>query len=175
MRPALLVAAAAFAIACRRDEGETASSRMVVASVPASSGLANVATSLRPLRWIEGTWRGHPTTGTPGSVFYERYRLVNDSTLNVENSSDSTFAKSKNTHVQLRSGIGLSVLDDESDEPVTWILSAIGSDSARFTPDPNAKNSFSWRRIDDHQWIARVEPTDSGHPVTEYLMERLSK
>ena len=126
------------------------------ASAPPTRTPPVVGGNLGQLRWIEGTWRG---TGVTQPPFYERYRLVDDSTLVVEGFPDSTIAAANDvTRFRLRGGI-LTSAPGASGEPTAqtprYVASTLSSDSVRFEPLVGVQNSFVWRRgTTANDWVA---------------------
>ncbi len=120
--------------------------------------------NLRQLAWIEGTWRG---TGVGQPPFYERYRLVDDSTLVEQSFADSTLATvTETSRFALRAGALTSIPGATGDAPdgaARWYGSALSNDSVRFEPLVRARNSFVWQRgPTPDEWLARLSWPASG-------------
>ena len=161
--------AALLLLACQpADTPEEAASR----ARPAPSGAPTPATvtpsQFQTFRWIEGTWRG---TGGGVDPFYERYELVDDSTLRRVSFSDSTLASvSDSARIGLRAG---RVLDPAADPE--WHVTAFDSASWRFESIEHAGRALTWRRTTPDRWTATLESRDAdGNPQERfYTLERL--
>ena len=136
-----------------------------------------VGRNLRALRWIEGSWRG---TGETQAPFYERYRLVDDSTLVTEGFTDSTLATvTETTRFALRGG-ALTSIPGATGEPAAgvarWYASSLTGDSVRFEPLSAVRNSFVWRRgASANDWVAVLSwPASAARPARHvtYTMRR---
>lgn len=119
------------------------------------------------LRWLEGTWRG--SAGGEGA-FYEGYRFINDTTIEIEFFTDSTLSKSN--------GSGMVRLSDNSiingAGSTFWSATSVDNTSIHFAPKQNASNYFSWEKESNDVWHARLKNVDSqGRQIeTVYRMER---
>jgi len=114
---------------------------------PVAARLA--ASDLRALRWIEGAWRG---TGDGQAPFYERYRFVDDSTLDVESFADSTLAKATDvTRYALRGGRFAN-----EGSGAQWVAVSRDGSAISFAPVRGARNSFTWRPESRDLWIATL-------------------
>lgn len=164
-----IFAAALLILACQpadRPAEAPAAGRSAAAAMPAVVTPADFAT----FRWIEGTWRG---TGGGVDPFYERYRLLDDSTLLRLSFSDSTLGTvSDSTRIGLR---GSQVLDP-ADDP-EWHATAFDSTSWRFESREHAGRAFTWRRTSPDSWTATLESRDAaGNPQQRiYTLERLAE
>jgi hypothetical protein len=122
---------------------------------------------LKKLQWIEGRWRGE----APGqSPFYEQYRFVNDSTLEITYFADSAFTNSSGRgRVYLSVGRVYHVSG-----PGQWGASHIDDSGAFFVPERNANNSVSWMFKSPDLWIATLRSSATGQEqVTIYQMRRI--
>lgn len=131
----------------------------VASSPPERAAPATVTPAgFRTFRWIEGTWRG---TGGGVDPFYERYEVIDDSTLRRLSFSDSTLATvGDSTLIGLR---GTRVLDP-ADGP-EWHATAFDSVSWRFESIAHPGRAFTWRRTSTDSWTARLESRDAaGNP-----------
>jgi hypothetical protein len=119
------------------------------------------------LRWLEGAWRG--SDGGKGA-FYEGYRFMNDTTIEVEFFTDSTLSKIN--------GKGMVRLSDKSiingAGSTFWAATSVDDRSIHFAPKQNVSNYFSWERESNDVWLARLKNVDSqGRQIeTVYRMER---
>jgi hypothetical protein len=119
------------------------------------------------LRWIEGSWRG---AAQGEAAFYEGYRVVNDSTVEMTYFADSTLARSTGTAVVAFRG-GRIVHEAGG---AVWAVAAIDSAGWHFVPVERARNRFSWARVSDHAWTAALlNPLQGGgERTTLYRLER---
>ena len=161
LAPALLI------VACHpadRPEGTpVASTPAAERAVPATVTPAD----FRTFRWIEGTWRG---TGGGVPPFFERYELVDDSTLRRLSFSDSTLATiSDSVRIGLRGGRVLDPVENPE-----WHVTAFDSTSWRFESLEHAGRAFTWRRSPPDGWTALLESRDAvGNPQERvYTLQR---
>ena len=107
------------------------------------------------LRYLEGDWRG---SGYEGGPFYESYRFVNDSTIEMTPWTDSTMTTPREqSQYMLREGvIGTSK---------GARLVSVNEDGHRFET-----TSYGWtfRQISPDRWTAQVGPS------TVYTMDRIT-
>jgi len=119
------------------------------------------------LRWLEGTWRGS-AGGKDG--FFEGYRFINDTAIEIEFFADSTLSKVN--------GKGMVKLADKAiingGGSTFWAATLVDDRSVHFAPMQNVSNFFSWEKESQDVWIARLKNTDSlGKQIeTVYRMER---
>jgi hypothetical protein len=166
-----ILAAALLLLACspaeRRDQETSAP--------PSPAGARAAPATVTPadfqaLRWIEGTWRG---SGGGVDAFYERYELVDDSTLRRYSFADSTLgAVSDSARIGLR---GNHVLD-----PIhapEWQVTSFDSTSWRFESIGHAGRAFTWRRETADSWTAILESRDAGGNPQQhvYTLVRLAE
>lgn len=103
------------------------------------------AADFRGLKFLEGRWRG---TGyqTP---FFESYRFVNDSTIEMHSAPDSTFRESKpGSRIEFRAGTIYM-----GDGPSRSAVTSIDKDGYRFTA-LNGRGAFVWKRENANEWTA---------------------
>jgi hypothetical protein len=111
------------------------------------------------LEFLEGKWRGHGYK-TP---FFESYRFVNDSTIEMRTSEDATFAKTTpGSRIVWRNGSVYS----ESDGKAGYAVTRIDIAGHRFSAI-NRPGWFVWKQVSANEWTAVL----SGGAV--YRMERL--
>ena len=125
------------------------------AAAPAKVTLADFA----GLRFIEGTWKG---SGYAPGPFYETYKFVNDSTIQMFSWTDSTFTKkSDSTTYMFRNG---EIRSRNGEAAVVRI------DSAGYHFRRVAGQSPGWvfRRISADRWTATL---NNGRTV--YTLDRL--
>jgi hypothetical protein len=132
------------------------------------TGATITAEQLRSLRWIEGTWRG---AGDSTSVFNERYRFIDDSTLVVD---DPTKPSESPTRFELRRGrFG-------TNGPARWVAVQLLGGAVTFAPVSGARNFFIWRPVSTSRWVAELawlppmDPERPGRMPVRYQMDRIN-
>lgn len=136
--------------------------------VPPAAGRYALADFAR-LGWLVGSWRGRLPDGRS---FYERYRLVSDSTIAMRSFEDSTFDRATDSaRITLRAGI---VADEGS---ARWIATRLDSSGVDFASERDASNNFTWARESPNRWKAILNSTDrSGKTQTVvYPMQRIRR
>ena len=125
------------------------------------------SSDLKKLQWIEGRWRGEAPGQAP---FFEQYRFVNDSTLEITYFADSAFANSSG-----RGRVYLSVgRIYHVSGPGQWGASHIDDSGVYFVPERNASNSVSWTFKSPDLWTATLRSSATGQEqVTTYQMHRI--
>ncbi|HEY9230082.1 MAG TPA: hypothetical protein VIP11_25745 [Gemmatimonadaceae bacterium] len=124
-------------------------------------------TDFRKLRWLEGTWQGT----SPGQQnVYERYRFVNDTTIEITYFGDAALSRETGTgRVYLTIGRIYHTFG-----PGRWGATRIDGSGAYFVPQVNARNSFDWAKEDADSWTSTLRSSATGHEtVTVYHMRRL--
>jgi len=156
VRTGLLALAAVASTACRTPD-QTAQPRFTVAD-------------FSRLRWLAGDWQSK----TPGGrSFYDRYRVIDDSTMQQATFSDSTFRMSKDSAViGLRGGL---VIDRANGAP--WLATRIDSSGVTFQSQAAAANRFVWTRVSPDHWTTELFLTDpaGGATRTLYQVERVKR
>jgi hypothetical protein len=119
------------------------------------------------LRWLEGTWKA---TAPGEREFYERYRFVNDSTIEITYYGDSTFSRETgNGRVYLSVGRVY-----HTSGPGRWGATTIDTSGIYFVPQVNAHNTFSWSYQSKDAWTATMRSGYSGRErVTVYQLQRV--
>ena len=121
------------------------------------------------LRWLDGSWRGRLPNG---SYFYERYRVVNDSTIAMRGFADSLFARvTDSSSITFRGGTVAS------EGGTRWVATRLESSAVDFASESNAANNFTWTRESGDRWTATLRSTErDGRPRTiVYPMERVRR
>lgn len=116
----------------------------------------HTAADLQALRYLEGDWRG---SGYEGGPFYESYRFVNDSTIEMTAWTDSTMtAEGKRSQYMLRDGV---IRTSDGARLVT-----VDEDGHHFQGQ-----SYRWtfKQLSPDRWTAQVGPS------TIYTMDRIAK
>ena len=167
MKGALLTALLALA-GCTRD-GTRADTAAANTPLPADAGTFTLQ-DFQQLRWINGMWRGFMPDG---SRFYERYRVIDDSTMVMHAFPDSTFGTpSDSSRIMLRDG---RVVNDGGS--ARWVATRLDSTGVDFTPHFGAPNRFTWARESETQWSATMRWTDeTGRPqVRTYALHKFGR
>jgi hypothetical protein len=116
------------------------------------------------LRWLEGDWQG-----TGGQrPFYERYDMLNDSTIQIHYYVDSTRTEERGRgSVFLSQGVIYHTADG-----ATWVAVQLDSTGIHFAPYRGADNSFRWTRISPTAWEAVLQ--FEGGREARYELTRIS-
>jgi hypothetical protein len=169
MRPFRALLASLVLSACAGDSTPKSDSAGANAPLPADAGTFAVA-DFQQLRWMNGMWRGFMPDG---GKFYERYRVIDDSTMMMHAFPDSTFGTpSDSSRIMLRDG---RVINDGGS--ARWVATRLDSVGVDFTPHYGAPNRFTWARESETQWSATMRWTDeSGRPQTRtYALHKFGR
>jgi len=158
---ALIVAAIAVAAGAPISVASGQSSQRGQPTTPFGLG------DLGKLRWMEGTWKA---TASGEQTFYERYKFLNDSTIEITYYNDSTFSRATgNGRVYLSVGRIYHTFG-----PGRWGATTVDSAGVYFVPQTNAQNTFAWSRKSGDAWTATLRTGYSGRErVTVYEMQRV--
>ena len=116
---------------------------------------AYAVADFQALRYLEGDWRG---TGYAGGPFYESYRFVNDSTIEMTAWSDSTMtAPRERSEYALRSG--------EIRTGSGGRLARVDENGHHFQ---SGSSTWTFRQVSPDRWTAQVGPS------TTYTMDRIA-
>jgi hypothetical protein len=144
--------------ACSSDGREDAAESAAQQPGPADSSAATAAhtiADLQTLRYLEGEWRG---SGYQGGPFYESYRFVNDSTIEMTAWSDSTMTTpQERSEYALRNGV---IRTDNGGR-----LVGVDQDGHHFR---RGSSAWTFRQVSADRWTARVGPS------TTYTMDRVT-
>jgi hypothetical protein len=122
----------------------------------------------RQLQWIAGSWRG---SGGAYPAFFEEYRVVDDSTIQMRAFSDSTFSVvSDSSWIELRSGQVRSRGGDRQNVAI-----ALSSDSVRFARPGIAHGGHTFTRSSADEWTATLHPGSPEGQPTVYVMRRVQR
>ena len=95
-----------LACGCRGDADDERPAPPAQGSEPASAAAAlsgQTAADFQVLRYLEGNWRG---SGYAGGPFYESYRFLNDTTIEMTAWTDSTMTTARERRrYELRDGV----------------------------------------------------------------------
>lgn len=167
---ALIVGALLASVACTGGDSKASDSHAVVAATQRRGQPRFTAADFAHLAWLAGDWRSR----TPdGKWFYDRYRVIDDSTMKEAGFSDSTFRTQKDSAViGLRAGV---VLDRSNGAP--WVATGIDTNSASFESQAAAANHFVWTRQSSDRWTTQIFTTDRKGVETRtvFQVERAKK
>jgi hypothetical protein len=107
-----------------------------------------------------------------GGHFYERYRLLDDSTIAMSAFPDSLFARATDSsRVAIRGG---TVVNEGG---TRWVATRLDSSAVDFASERDASNNFTWTPDSPDRWTATLRSIDrDGHPHTiVYPMERIRR
>jgi len=122
----------------------------------------------RQLSWLEGAWRG---SGGSFPAFYEEYRAVDDSTIQMRAFSDSTFLTvTDSSRIELRGG---SVASRRPQRVSVAIL--VRPDRIHFQREGRPEAGFTFSRDSGDQWTATLHSPVAGGRETVYVMRRLRR
>lgn len=159
MRLVGIAAVSLLAISCSADAGDEASAPAPEQIEPAQSSAAaavHTIADLQALAYLEGDWRG---SGYEGGPFYETYRFVNDSTIEMTAWTDSTMSSpGKRSQYMLRDGV-IRTADGGR-------LVAVDADGHHFR---RGSSTWTFRRVSPDRWTAQVGPS------TTYTMDRIAR
>ena len=158
MTKGMKVATVILALGCAKADTSADTSRPAVADSASITAATVTVTEFQQLRWINGMWRGFMPDG---KKFYERYRVVNDSTMVMHAFPDSTFGTpSDSSVIALRNG---RVTSDGGNSQ--YVATRLDSSGVDFAPQRGATNRFTWARETPTQWSATIRYTDrDGRP-----------
>ena len=121
------------------------------APVPPAAGKYALADFAR-LYWLVGSWQGRLPDG---HRFYERYRLLDDSTIKMRSFTDDTFSKATDSaRITLRAG---TVADEGGSR---WLATRLDSTGVDFASERDASNNFTWARQSRNNWKAVLNSID---------------
>ena len=121
------------------------------------------------LTWLEGSWQG----SAPGErTYYERYHVVNDSTIEISYFSDSTMSRVVgHGRIYLSAG-GIYHTFGSG----TWAATRADETGVYFIPRLNAHNTFAWSVESPDSWTATLRSGVGGHDrVTVFQVRRARK
>ena len=135
---------------------------------PAPSAATVTLDQFKQLQWIAGTWLG---SGGSYPAFYEEYRLVDDSTIQMRAFSDSTFGTTTDSSwIELRNGtVG------KRGGGRSYIVIALTPDSVRFAQPGVVTGGHTFTRMSADEWRATLHPSSPGGQATVYTMRRLQR
>jgi hypothetical protein len=117
------------------------------------------------LKWIEGQWVGSGYS----KPFYEAYRMVSPTKLEIQHFEDASFTKSTGGRSVNLDG-GRILYNGGSSQRAAVRLT---DTSVEFEQVDNAANGFSWTRKSPDAWTAVIKA--KGRADTVYEMTRAKK
>lgn len=117
-------------------------------------------------RWLAGSWAG---TAPDSRDIFARYRVVDDSTMDIAYYTDSTFASETGTgRLYLSVGRIFHTMG-----PQRWGATHVDEKGAYFVPQTNAHNTYAWAFQSKNEWTATLRTGFVGQDrVTIYHMRR---
>ena len=132
------------------------------ACIPGASFSTPGRNDLRKMKWIEGNWSGL----YKGEPFYEIYKLMNDTTLEII---------SYNWNGKDSSGTSKSYLYKKGKhyflgDSLNWKVTTITDSLISMTPNYKASNSIVWKKRSKNNWDA-ILTSKIGETI--YSMEKV--
>jgi hypothetical protein len=129
-----------------------------------SPGAKVTRDEFRQLQWLAGQWRG---SGGNYPSFFEEYRFLDDSTIQMRSFSDSMLrTATDSSRIEWRGGM----IRSGSDGPV---VTEFTTTSLRFMPPGAAAGGYTFTRVSDNEWTATLHPAAAGGTATVYVMKRI--
>jgi len=122
------------------------------------------------LGWLAGDWQSRTQDGRS---FYDRYRVIDDSTMRQASFSDSNFrTQTYSAVIGLRDG---RVIDRGDGAP--WFATRIDTNGANFEPEAAAANHIVWTRVSPDRWTTQIFITyrTGAKTQTVYQVERVKR
>jgi hypothetical protein len=117
------------------------------------------------LQWIVGSWRGG---GGAYPAFFEEYRVIDDSTLQMRAYSDSTFrVATDSSTIEWRTA---SVQSRSARS--TYVAIELAPTSVRFIRPGMTSGGHTFARVSADEWTATLHPSAPGGRATVYTMRR---
>jgi hypothetical protein len=122
----------------------------------------------RQIHWIAGDWRG---SGGAYPSFFEQYRIVDDSTIQMRALSDSTFTVATDSSwIELRHGTVRGRGNDQG-----YVVIALAADSIRFVRPGASTGGHTFTRASADEWTATLHAASAGGQPTVYVMRRIPR
>lgn len=119
------------------------------------------------LGWLIGVWRG---SGGAYPAFFEEYRLINDSTIQMRAFTDSTLQIASDS-----STIGWHNGTVESRSATSvYVATEVTPTRIRFVR-PGTRSGHTFTRGSANEWTATLDATTSQGQPTVYLMRRIQR
>lgn len=160
LRPMLLIGV----IACAAPEDEADAPAITPQSAAALAAVS--LNDFQQIQWIEGRWLG---SGGAYPAFYEEYRVVDDSTIQMRSFPDSTFsAATDSSLIELRNGEVR-----KRGENRDYVVIALAADSVRFAQPGMIQGGHTFSRVSADEWTATLHPSSPDGQATVYRMRRI--
>jgi hypothetical protein len=126
------------------------------------------APDLAKVHWLEGSWVG----STPGeSSIYQRFKFVNDSTVDITYYRDPAFNQQSGTG-RLYLSVGRIYHSFGANR---WVATRIGDDGLYLVPQTTGRSKFAWNYVSPDAWTFTMRTGAGGRErVTVYNMKRVS-
>lgn len=133
---------------------------------PGQTPRTNVKLSeFRRLQWLAGDWVG---SGGDYPAFYERYRFVNDSTIEQQSFSDETMQTvTDRATIALRNGRIVSSSGTSRYDAV-----ALDATGISFVSSRAGGNSFVFKRASKGRWLATLRSSTGKRTIYEMRPKR---
>lgn len=163
----LLIGVAVHACAKGDTDGAATDSAAALAASAAVQPAAVSAEQFASLGWLIGDWRG---SGGQYPAFFESYRMLNDSTIQMKSWADSTFAvATDSSEIAWRAG----TVQSSGDGKVQNVLARMSGDSLHFSKVTGQGGDFVWAKETSDRWVAVLGPARAGDEPTVYRMTRV--
>ena len=125
------------------------------------------APDLAKVKWLEGSWTG---TAQGESSIYQRFKFVDDSTVEITYYRDSAFGEpSGNGRLYLSVGRIYHTFGSNR-----WVATRIGNEGLYLVPQSTARANFSWTFVSPDAWTFTMRTGVGGREhVTVYNMKRV--
>jgi len=141
-----------------KETEEAAPPPLVPPPTPPAATVQFTQEQFSELRWLEGDWMGKMPDGT---AFYESYRVINDTTVQMYALSDSTLvAKTDSSRIYLSGGR----IYNEGRDGSRSVVERMDSTGVYFIPDRGGYR-YVWMPIAPNEWSAKLE-NGTVYPMT---------
>jgi len=126
------------------------------------------APDLAKVKWLQGSWVG---TAEGESTIYQRFKFVDDSTVEITYYRDPAFGQESGTG-RLYLSVGRIYHTFGSNR---WVVTRIGDQGLYLVPQSTARAHFAWTYVSPDAWTFTMRTGVGGHEhVTLYNMKRVS-
>ena len=123
---------------------------------------------LAKVKWLQGSWAG---TADGESTIYQRFKFVDDSTVEINYYRDSAFGQ-ENGSGRLYLSVGRIYHTFGSNR---WVATRIGNEGLYLVPQSTARSNFAWTYVSPDAWNFTMRTGVGGREhVTVYNMKRVS-
>jgi hypothetical protein len=151
-------------ISCSSPENEPDAPAITPQSTAALAAVS--LNDFQQIQWIAGRWLG---SGGAYPAFYEEYRVVDDSTMQMRAFPDSTFsAATDSSWIELRNGEVRKRGDNRA-----YVVIVLSADSVRFAQPGMTLGGHTFTRVSADEWTATLHPSSPGGQATIYTMRRI--